>query len=110
MNIAANWPYFAAICVAAGLDIVANLMLTKSQGFKLLRYGITAVVLVLLAFSCLAFAVRGMDLAVAYALWGAFGILGTSLGGWFLFGQKMHRTAWLGIAMLVGGIVLLHIN
>ena len=110
MNIVASWPYFVAICIAAGLDIVANLMLTKSQGFKILRYGVTAVVLVLLAFSCLAYAVRGMDLAVAYALWGAFGILGTSLGGWILFGQKMHGTAWAGIGLLVGGIILLHFN
>ncbi len=110
MDIAANWPYLAAILVAAGLDIVANLMLAKSEGFKRRFYGISAVVLVLLAFSCLAYAVRGMDLSVAYALWGAFGILGTSLGGWALFGQKMRRTAWIGIAVLVGGIALLHFS
>ena len=108
MGIAAGWSYLGAILAAAGLDIVANLMLTKSDGFKKLLYGAGAVALVLMAFSCLAYAVHGMDLAVAYALWGAFGILGTSLGGWMLFGQKMRPAAWLGILVLVGGIAMLH--
>lgn len=103
------WPYFMAIVAAAGLDIVANIFLAKSQGFKYIVYGVAAVVLVLLAFTCLAFAVRGMDLAVAYAMWGAFGILGTSLGGWLMFNQKIRGTAWLGIAVLIGGITLLHL-
>ena len=110
MTIATGWPYLTAILAAAGLDIVANLMLTKSDGFKKVFYGLGAVALVLMAFSCLAFAVRGMELPVAYALWGAFGILGTSLGGWALFGQKMRPPAWLGIGVLVGGIALLHLG
>ena len=65
-------------------------------------------ILVALAFTCLAFAVRKMDLAVAYAMWGALGILGTSLGGWLLFNQKIKLTGWLGICVLIGGITLMH--
>ena len=103
-----TWPYLTAIVTAAGLDIVANIFLAKSDGFKKLAYGISAVVLVALAFTCLAYAVRGMDLAVAYAMWGALGILGTSLGGWLLFSHKIKPAGWLGIAVLVGGITLMH--
>ena len=108
MNFVDIWPYFAAIVVAAGLDIVANLFLAKSEGFKRLGYGLSAILLVALAFTCLAFAVRHMDLAVAYAMWGALGILGTSLGGWLLFNQKIKFTGWLGICVLIGGITLMH--
>lgn len=108
MNFMDIWPYFAAIVVAAGLDIVANLFLAKSEGFKRLGYGLSAIFLVALAFTCLAFAVRKMDLAVAYAMWGALGILGTSLGGWLLFNQKIKLTGWLGICVLIGGITLMH--
>lgn len=108
MNVMGLWPYFAAIVVAAGLDIVANLFLAKSEGFKRLGYGLSAILLVALAFTCLAFAVRKMDLAVAYAMWGGLGILGTSLGGWLLFNQKIKLTGWLGICVLIGGITLMH--
>jgi spermidine export protein MdtI len=103
------WAFIGAVILAAVLDIAANLLLTKSRGFTVMRYSISALVLVGLAFTCLAFAVQGMDLAVAYAMWGAFGILGTSLGGWALFGQRLKGKAWVGIAMLIGGISILHL-
>jgi spermidine export protein MdtI len=43
-------------------------------------------------------------------MWGGFGILGTSLGGWVLFGQKMAPSAWAGIALLTCGLAMLHIS
>lgn len=109
MPVFADWTFIAAVVVAAVLEIVATLLLVKSKGFRRLPYAIGSLVLVILAFSCLAYAVRGMDIAVAYALWGGLGIIGTSLGGWVLFGQKLHATAWVGMGLLMGGMALLHI-
>lgn len=103
-------PYVGAVMVAAGLDIAANLMLARSDGFRRRLFGAFAISLVGLAFVVLSYAVRGLDLAVAYAMWGGFGILGTSLGGWVLFGQRLKPCAWLGIAMLVGGMATLHLS
>ncbi|ABB39202.1 small multidrug resistance protein [Oleidesulfovibrio alaskensis G20] len=98
------------VMLAAALDVAANLLLAKSRGFTVRRYGVMALAAVGLAFVCLSFAVRSMDLAVAYAMWGGFGILGTSLGGWVLFGQKMAPSAWAGIALLTCGLAMLHIS
>lgn len=103
------WNFLFAVVVAAAVEVAANLLLSKSDGFKRLGFGFGALALVALAFTCLAYAVRGMDLAVAYALWGGFGILGTSTGGWLMFGQKLRPTAWLGIVLLIGGMSLLHL-
>jgi len=105
----APWTFVAAVMLAAALEVAANLMLSKSEGFKRVRFGIFSLCLVALAFTCLAYAVRGMDLAVAYALWGGFGILGTSVGGWALLGQRLHRSAWMGMGMLISGMALLHL-
>lgn len=103
----ASWTFLIAVGIAAVLDIIANLLLTKSHGFSKKLYGFGALILVGLAFTCLAYAVRGMDLAVAYALWGGFGIVGTSLAGWALFGQRLHASAWMGMALLIGGMGIL---
>lgn len=103
----ASWTFLVAVIAAAALDVAANLLLTKSKGFTKLGYGFSALVLVGLAFTCLAYAVRGMDLAVAYAMWGGFGIVGTSLAGWALFGQRLHGSAWLGMVLLIGGMGIL---
>lgn len=102
--------YTLAVLIAAVLDIMANLLLAKSAGFRRRKWGFLALGMVGLAFSALTVAVQGMDLAVAYAMWGGFGILGTSIGGWLLFGQRLRPCAWLGILLLVGGISVLHLE
>lgn len=101
---------FGFLMVAAFLDILANLLLAASDGFKKLLRGFAALLLVGGAFYCLSLAVRTMDLAVAYALWGSIGILGTSLGGWILFRQKLKPVAFLGMAILITGMILLRIE
>lgn len=107
----ANLFSFSVLLVlcAALLDIIANILLAKSNGFKRKTLGVTALFCVAVAFGFLSIAVKDLDLAVAYALWGCFGILGTSLSGWVLLGQKMHKSAFLGIALLMCGIVLLRL-
>ena len=101
-------PALPLVLLAAGLDIAANIMLASSQGFRRRGLGLLALALVGLAFYCLSLAVCHMDLAVAYAMWGGFGVLGTSLGGWILLRQKLRASALAGIALLMCGMVLLH--
>ena len=101
-------PALPLVLLAAGLDIAANMMLVRSQGFHRRGIGLLALALVGLAFYCLSLAVYHMDLAVAYAMWGGFGVLGTSLGGWILLRQKLRGSAFAGIVLLICGMVLLH--
>lgn len=104
----ANWLALALVLLAAFLDIFANIFLAASRGFRRVWLGVLAYLCVGAAFYCLSLAVKTMDLAVAYATWGAFGIIGTSLGGWIVFRQKLNIYAWLGMIVLVLGIFLLH--
>lgn len=103
-----NWPTLLVI-LAAILDIFANILLAASDGFRHKSQGLAALALVAMAFYCLSLAVRKMDLAVAYALWGSFGILGTSFGGWIFFHQKLTGVAFAGLAILITGMLLLRI-
>lgn len=59
--------------------------------------GILSLVCVLGAFSALAMAVKGIELSVAYALWGAFGIIATIAAGWILFNQRLNYKGWGGL-------------
>lgn len=102
--------YVLLVILAAALDVSANLLLARSDGFRRRLCGVLALALVGGAFVLLSFAVHGMDLAVAYAMWGGFGILGTSLGGWALFGQRLRPSAWAGMVLLAGGITALHLS
>ena len=50
---------------------------------------------------------EGIDLSVAYALWGGFGLVATVAAGWILFGQRLNTRGWLGVALLLAGMVLI---
>ena len=65
------------VACAAALDVLANLLLARSDGFRRRLTGCAALVCIGAAFYCLSLALHHMDLSVAYALWGSFGILGT---------------------------------
>ncbi|NYY75600.1 multidrug/spermidine efflux SMR transporter subunit MdtI [Escherichia coli] len=51
-------------------------------------------------------AVKGIDLSVAYALWGGFGIAATLAAGWILFGQRLNRKGWIGPVLLLAGMIM----
>ena len=92
---------------AAALDVAANLLLNLSDGFRPRGWGILAILLVLGAFTLLAQAVRHMDLAIAYATWGALGILGTALGGRWWFGQRLNALGWSGILVVIIAVIVI---
>jgi len=102
-----NAVHIAWLFLAIGLEIVANIFLKYSNGFRRPIHGVLSLVVVLAAFSALSQAVKGIDLSVAYALWGSFGLIATVAAGWVLFGQRLNRTGWLGVALLTAGVVLI---
>ncbi|CAH0535288.1 Spermidine export protein MdtI [Vibrio stylophorae] len=98
---------FGFVVLAAFADIMANMALARSQGFKNKQWGVVAIVLVMLAFTLLAQAIKHIDLAIAYASWGAIGIIGTALGGALVFGQKLKPIGWIGMALVVSAVIVM---
>ncbi|MCV2353824.1 multidrug efflux SMR transporter [Paucibacter sp. B2R-40] len=88
-------------------DIAANMMLEKSNGFKNRAWGFGAIAMLWLAFLMLGQAIKSIDLAIAYAMWGSIGILGTSICGRLLFGHRLKPIAWLGIALVIAAVLIL---
>ena len=77
-----EWVHAAWLALAIVLEIVANVFLKFSDGFRCKIFGLLSLAAVLAAFSALSQAVKGIDLSVAYALWGGFGIAATLAAGW----------------------------
>ena len=102
-----EWIHGAWLALAIVLEITANVLLKFSDGFRRKIYGILSLAAVLGAFSALSQAVKGIDLSVAYALWGGFGIAATIAAGWILFGQRLNHKGWVGVVLLVAGMVLI---
>ncbi|MCZ6953667.1 multidrug/spermidine efflux SMR transporter subunit MdtI [Escherichia coli] len=101
-----EWVHAARLALAIVLEIVANVFLKFSDGFRRKIFGLLSPAAVLAAFSALSQAVKGIDLSVAYALWGGFGIAATLAAGWILFGQRLNRKGWIGSVLLLAGMIM----
>lgn len=82
---------------------------TNSLRFAAGSYSGYLVMYVLLGCSyfLLAKAVRKIPLGLAYALWEALGITLIALVSSWLFNEQLSLAQWLGILLMLGGIVLL---
>ncbi|TKX32094.1 DMT family transporter [Campylobacter estrildidarum] len=101
--------YLLIIILSAFLDIVANLLLKKSNGFQNKISGICAIVSAILAFFLLSFALKHVPLSIAYSTWGAIGIIGTCAGGWILYKEKLNKIGILGIFLTIIAVILLNL-
>ncbi|BET96768.1 multidrug/spermidine efflux SMR transporter subunit MdtI [Xenorhabdus taiwanensis] len=102
-----EWWHGAFLILAVVLEIVANILLKLSNGFQRFWMGILSLFAVLGAFSALAQAVKGIELSIAYALWGAFGIIATVAAGWIMFNQRLNFKGWSGIVLLLIGMIII---
>ncbi|WP_346355675.1 multidrug/spermidine efflux SMR transporter subunit MdtI [Azotosporobacter soli] len=93
---------------AVSLDVLANIVLKYSDGFRRKGLGFLALACIMAAFACLAQAVQTIELSVAYALWGAAGLCLTAATDFILFGQRLNLVGWLGLGLMIWGIVILH--
>lgn len=92
---------------AAALDVLANLLLKRSDGFTRPASFVGAVLTVLAAFSLIGLAARDLPVAVAYALWGSLGIVTTALLSGRIDGARLTPTGWAGLALILGSLAVL---
>jgi len=98
------------LCFSILLDITANYFLKLSDGFKNKLPGVFAIALVAMAFISLGQAVQSIQLSIAYATWGAGGIVGTLLVDKYMFGETIGRRSQIGVPLLISGIVVLQFS
>ena len=99
------WLLFAVL-----LELSGTYLLKLSDGMTRRLPGAGGVLLVMGGFGALAQAIKGMDLSVAYAVWGGAGLVATAIIGALAFGQRINRAGWLGILLVVGGVVALKLT
>jgi small multidrug resistance pump len=100
------WLYLAIAIVA---EVVATSALKASEGFA--RLGPSAVVMVGygIAFYFLSLTLREIPVGIAYAVWSGVGIVLISLIARVLFGQTLDAAAWVGIGLIVAGVLVLNV-
>ncbi|MBJ9974839.1 multidrug DMT transporter [Pseudomonas sp. S75] len=62
-----------------------------------------------IAFWMLTLVVRSIPVGIAYAIWSGMGIVLVSIAALVIYGQKLDLPAMLGMAMIVGGVVVIQL-
>lgn len=102
-----EWIHAAWLGFAIVLEILANVLLKFSDGFRRKIYGLLSIAAVLGAFSALSQASEGYDCPWPMLLWGGFGIAATLAAGWVLFGQRLNNKGWIGLILLLAGMIMI---
>ena len=93
-----NWLY---LFLAIIFETIATTLLKMANGFTVLLPSIGTIVGYLLCFYFLSLAFKTIDIRIAYALWGAIGIVLISLIGLFVFNETFSFWKILFIVLII---------
>jgi small multidrug resistance pump len=100
-----SYLYLAAAIIC---EVIGTMLLPYSKNFTKLYPSVFLVLLYLLAFDFLSFAVKEIPLTVVYANWCGVGIFLVSVLSYFLFTQSIPWQGILGLILIVLGVTLVN--
>ncbi|SPU51897.1 Methyl viologen resistance protein C [Brevundimonas vesicularis] len=100
---------WAALLGAIALEVAGTTMLQASQQFTRVWPTAGMAVCYGLAFYLLSIALRQMPVGIAYAIWSGLGVVLISVIGTVVFRQRLDLPAMVGLAMIVGGVVVINL-
>lgn len=102
-------PPYPALFLAIVFEVIGTSFLQRSEQFSRVVPTVLMALCYLASFYLLSLALRAMPLGIAYAIWSGLGIVLVSVIGLALFGQKLDLPAVIGLAMIVGGVVVVNL-
>lgn len=102
-------PVYLILALAVMFETVGTTALKASEQFSKLGPSIVVVLAYAVSFYLLSITLRTMSVGIVYALWSGLGIVMIAIIGWTVFGQKLDFAALAGLAMIIGGIAVIHL-
>jgi quaternary ammonium compound-resistance protein SugE len=97
--------YWTALVAAGAFEIAWAVGLKYSDGFTRLTPSVLTLAAMAASIVLLTFALRGLPLGTAYAIWTGIGAVGTALFGIVLFGESADAVRLACMAAIVAGMV-----
>ena len=102
-----HWWYLAFAILA---EVLATSALKAAEGFSRPLPSLVVVVGYGVAFYLLSLTLRVVPVGIAYAIWSGVGTGLIALLGWLLFGQALNLAAWIGLALIVAGVLVIQLG
>ncbi|MEP3637154.1 MAG: SMR family transporter [Lentilitoribacter sp.] len=101
--------HYVYLIIAVAAETIGTSALQASQQFTRLGPSIVVVIAYGLAFYLLSLTLRTLPVGIMYAIWSGLGIVLIAFIGWVVFGQRLDLPAVLGMSMILGGILVIHL-
>ena len=101
--------HYIYLVLAIAAETVGTSALQASQQFTRITPSIIVVVAYALSFYLLALSLKVIPVGIAYAVWSGLGIVFIAAIGYAVFGQRLDLPAVLGMAMILAGILVIHL-
>lgn len=100
---------YVLLGISIASEVIATSALKSSQGLTRLWPALLAVLGYCVAFYLVSKVMNHMPTGVVYAIWSGLGIVLISLVGWLFYDQKLDFPAIVGMAMIVGGVLVMQL-
>lgn len=90
-------------------ETIGTTALQASQQFTRPGPSVVVVVGYGISFYLLSLALASIPVGIAYAIWSGLGIVFIAIIGFAVFGQRLDLPAILGMAMILAGILVIHL-
>ncbi len=98
------------LVVAIVLEVVGTTNMKLSEGFSKLVPSMLVLFFYALSIVALTFAVNGLDVSVAYAVWSGMGTALVALIGLWFFQESVTTIKVVALGLIVVGVVMLHLT
>ena len=102
-------PYLL-LSLAIAAEVAATTCLKLTDGLSRLLPTVAVALGYVLSFVLLGRALKHIPVSVAYAVWSGAGTAAVAAIGAAAFGEQLGRLQWLGIALVIAGVVVLNIR
>ncbi len=101
--------HYVYLVIAIAAETVGTTALQASAQFTRLWPSMLVVAAYGVSFYFMALALRVMPVGIVYAIWSGLGIVLIAGIGFVVFGQRLDVPAVLGLALIIAGIVVIHL-
>ena len=102
-----DWTLWGLLAIAATLELIGDLAFkwwAETERWLGLGIGLVVYSMALILFAVL---LERAELAVIFALWVGVAAVLLALAGWWFFGETLSLRHGAGLALVIGGLILL---
>lgn len=101
-----NYLFLAAAIIC---ETIGTSFLKRTEQFTKPWPTLIFILAMALSFYLLSFALRGIPVGIAYAIWSAVGIVLISFVGFLVYNEKLDVPAMIGIGCIILGVVIINV-